>query len=78
MRTLISFCFLLAACSPDEYVCRRAQECVAPEGGFGMCLEDHCAFYDATCPLSFPWRHDEASGPLAGECAAEPAEAAAH
>jgi hypothetical protein len=66
MRALVLL--LLTACSVEEYRCVRDEECVGDEGGFGMCIEDHCALYDATCPLELPWRYDEAGGPVAGEC----------
>lgn len=66
-----------SGCSANEYKCLRPQECVAKEGGFGMCIDGHCAALDSTCPLDWPWRFDEAAGAVANQCATAPAADAA-
>ena len=66
------FAVSAGACTANEYRCLRSQECVAKEGGFGMCVTGHCAVLDATCPLDWPWRYDDAAGDLANQCASRP------
>jgi hypothetical protein len=54
------------ACKPKEYICKSRQECVASNGGYGLCVDTHCAFVDQTCPSG--WRFDDTAGAEAKLC----------
>jgi hypothetical protein len=77
MRLLVSLAavLVLAACSPDQLVCRLDTECVGGHGEFGLCLENRCAFRDVRCLAGYRW--DDAAGAMADECV-DPATVAAH
>jgi len=42
-------------CEPREQTCATATECLEPYGGYGRCVQDHCAFLDVRCPSSYRW-----------------------
>jgi hypothetical protein len=69
MRSLGLFALVvcsLVACKPKEYICNVRTECVASNGGYGICADSHCAFTDNACPTG--WRFDDTAGAEANLC----------
>ena len=76
MRLLVLLAALLvAACSPDQLVCRVDTECVGGHGEFGLCLESRCAFKDLGCAGRYRW--SDAAGAMSNQCV-DPATVNAH
>jgi len=68
LRLCVAALLVLAAgCSADVLNCTLDRECVNQQGGFGLCLDSHCAFKDVACTGGYRW--DDSAGAQAGMCA---------